>query len=106
MHTSIDPKHAKTFVRNMKKHIARLEEILDKNGSYDRSDLLVYFINNRAIKDALAGIGELELSAVAERLEQAGIDKDQTLILSETPRFLDALRAVIEKYTLNIKEVK
>ena len=97
---SADPRSAKTFVRNMKRHIARLEEVLAKNGSYDRSDLLVYYINNHAIKDALTGIGELELSAVAEKLEQAGIDKDKTLISSETPGFLNALRNVIEKYNL------
>ena len=96
---SLDTKYAKGFIRTMNKHITRLAEILAKNGKYDNSDLLTYSINNLAIKDALAGVGELELSKVAEKLEQAGMEKNIDIISSETPGFLDALRFIISKYT-------
>jgi len=96
---SIDANDIETFILRIRKNIARLEEILEKKNFTGKSNWLIYSINNRAIKDALAGIGEWELSAVAEKLEIAGIDRDKVTILTETPGFLDALRSVIDKYT-------
>jgi len=96
---SMDANNIETFILHIRKNIARLEEILGKKNFADKSNCLIYSINNRAIKDALAGIGERELSAVAEKLEIAGIERDKITILSETPKFLDALRSVIDKYT-------
>ena len=97
--SSINPKYAKSFVRKVKKNVARLEEVLEKNGSYDTADMLMYTINNVAIKDALTEIGERELSAVAAKLEKGGMDKNISLILTETPEFIAALKILIDKYT-------
>jgi len=95
-------KYNKSFVRAMNKHISRLEEILDKNGNFDKSDLLIYSVNSQAIKDALAGIEEWELSRVAEKLAQAGFDKNINEILTQTPGFIDALRAIVNKHVLEL----
>jgi vacuolar-type H+-ATPase subunit I/STV1 len=51
------------------------------------------------MKSALFAVKENDLSKVAQRLEQAGRDKDFELISAQTPVFLSALRAVIEKNT-------
>jgi HPt (histidine-containing phosphotransfer) domain-containing protein len=53
------------------------------------------------MKSALANIGEIELSAVARKLEEAGRKQKTTFILEETPAFLTALRTVVEKFVLN-----
>jgi len=60
----------------------------------------MYVINVHAMKSALANIGETELSAFARKLEEAGRTQDIALISEETPAFLSALRAVVEKNKL------
>ena len=96
----VNPKFAKAYIGNIQRNIDRLEEIINKKGSYEDSDLLTYYINNHAIKDALDGVGEWELAAVAVKLEQAGMNQEIALILAETPAFIEALRSVIAKYSL------
>jgi len=59
----------------------------------------MYVINVHGIRGALANIGELDLSALAAKLEQAGRDRDSAVMSSQTPVFLDALRGLIEKIT-------
>jgi PAS domain S-box-containing protein len=90
---------AKIFMRDAKKAIAVLETIHANN--YRRvDDMQMYIINVHAMKSALANIGEEELSAFARKLEEAGRERDITRITEETPEFLSALRAVIEKNKL------
>jgi HPt (histidine-containing phosphotransfer) domain-containing protein len=50
------------------------------------------------MKGALANIGETDLSDTAQKLEQAGENKDIAIISSETPAFIDALRLMVVKY--------
>jgi len=50
------------------------------------------------MKGALANIGETDLSNTAQKLEQAGNNRDITIISSETPAFIDALRLLVIKY--------
>jgi hypothetical protein len=49
------------------------------------------------MKSALANIGETGLSTAAFKLEQAGRAEDISVLMSETPVFLEALREVIDK---------
>jgi len=91
-----DPELAAIFARDAEKAIARLE--LTHAHSYRRTDDLRLFVFDiHAMKSALANIGETELSAAAHKLEQAGRAEDISVIMSETPAFLDALREVIKK---------
>jgi len=53
------------------------------------------------MKSALANIGEMELSAAAAKLEQAGHDKKIDAIAAETPSFLTELQTFVEKLTLS-----
>jgi len=91
-----DPELAAIFVRDAEKAIARLEAT--RAHSYRRTDdIKLYVFDIHAMKSALANIGETELSAAAHRLEKAGRAEDVSVIMSETPAFLDALREVIGK---------
>jgi HPt (histidine-containing phosphotransfer) domain-containing protein len=62
-------------------------------------DAHMFVISVHSMKSTLATIGEPELSALAGRLEQAGRERDTAVISSETPAFLDALRAVVARVT-------
>jgi len=89
--------YAKSFVVNMQKNIKGIKEILYKEGFYDYNDFLIYTVNMYAIRNALSGIGEWELSAVAAKLESGARDKDVTMMAVETPGFLLGLQSIIDK---------
>jgi CheY-like chemotaxis protein/HPt (histidine-containing phosphotransfer) domain-containing protein len=95
----VDPLLAASFVRDATKAIAVLEAACGNGAPGTEESVHLYTIDAHAMKSALANIGEAELSKVAFRLEQAGRGRDLAAISSETPAFLDALRAVILKLT-------
>ena len=96
---AIDPRFAEVFVRDAKKALAVLEEVLTKQGGYSDDDVRTYVINVHGMKSALANIGEAELSAAALKLESAGREGNTSAMTSETPAFLDSLRYVVESLT-------
>jgi signal transduction histidine kinase/CheY-like chemotaxis protein/HPt (histidine-containing phosphotransfer) domain-containing protein len=91
-----DTQLAKIFARDAEKAVSVIRKSIQKNLS-DEKDLQMYIINVHAMKSALANIGEKELSAVANRLEQAGREKGLNVLLSETDDFLDKLDKVIKE---------
>jgi len=91
---------AKIFIRDAEKAVAILEAIRQRNYNSDE-DIKSYVINVHSMKSALANVGETELSETAFKLEEAGRQKNIALISDETPAFLTALRAVIEKLNPN-----
>jgi signal transduction histidine kinase/CheY-like chemotaxis protein len=91
-----DPELAAIFARDAEKAISRLDAIY-VNKFRRTEDIRQYVIDVHSMKSALANIGETELSAKAFKLEQAGKAEDKTVMLSETPVFLEELRKVIEK---------
>ncbi|MCL2245208.1 MAG: ATP-binding protein [Treponema sp.] len=93
---SVDSGLAEIFARDAEKSVAVMEACL-LNGFQDEENIHMYVINVHAMKSALANIGEPELSAAALRLEQAGRDKNINVIVSESPEFIEALRAVIKE---------
>ncbi|MDR2695567.1 MAG: response regulator [Deltaproteobacteria bacterium] len=93
----IDPQLAASFARDAGKAIAALEEVGDNGQSGGDERLAMYTLEAHAMKGALANIGEAVLAEKARRLEQAGRSRDFAVIAAETPDFLDALRAVLEK---------
>jgi len=97
---SVNAELIKIFVRDAQKAVAILETIHSNN--YRRADdTQMYVINIHAMKSALANIGELELSAAAAKLEEAGRTQDIAEISNDTPGFISALRAVIQKVNPN-----
>jgi HPt (histidine-containing phosphotransfer) domain-containing protein len=100
--SSVTPELLKIFIRDAEKAAVVLEMINKKQGNYSDEDLKLYIINVHSMKSALANIRETELSVLASKLEKAGHDSDNAFITEETPVFLSALRAVVEKNKLII----
>jgi len=97
---SVNNEIIKIFLRDAGKAVAILETIHANN--YRRvDDTQMYIINIHAMKSALANIGETELSAAAAKLEEAGRNQNITEISNDTPGFISALRAVIQKNSPN-----
>jgi CheY-like chemotaxis protein len=99
------PELAALFVRDAEKAIATISSTI-ANKFRRGNDLRQYAINVHSMKSALANIGENDLSAVALKLEQAGRAEDMAIITSETPAFLESLRAVVEKNRPKEDDVK
>jgi HPt (histidine-containing phosphotransfer) domain-containing protein len=84
-------------VRDVVKSLAVLDAIVEKDGSYSEDDIRSYVIYVHGLKSALANIGNMDLSAIALKLEQSGRDENLEIITSETPAFLDSLRILVEE---------
>jgi len=91
----IGPVIAEIFARDAEKSVPALENVLQNN--FRKEDMQTFIIHVHAMKSALANIGEMELSAAASKLEQAGRDENIDLIKTITPGFIEALRVIIEK---------
>ena len=97
---SVNNEIIKIFLRDAVKAVDILETIHGNN--YRRADdTQMYIINIHAMKSALANIGETELSAAAAKLEEAGRNRNIAEISNDTPGFIAALRAVIQKIDPN-----
>ena len=94
---SIDPGLAEIFIRDADRALAVLETMKDSHGIYTESDLKSYIVTVHGMKSSLANIGEVDLSAVALKLEDAGRRHDHAVIATETPNFVDDLRLLVEK---------
>ena len=62
------------------------------------TDIQMYIINIHAMKSALANIGEGELSEIAQKLEQAGREKEINVLLSESFNFIEKLNSIISSF--------
>ena len=92
----VDSQLALIFSRDAEKARKVIKTCLD-NDFNSENDIHMFIINIHAMKSALANIGESELSTAANRLEQAGREKDINVILSETNKFLEDIETVINK---------
>jgi PAS domain S-box-containing protein len=90
-------KLAGIFAGDAEKALAVLEGV-HQSKYHSANDLKLYIVYAHAMKSALLSIGEQELSGFALKLEDAAQKHDITVLSEETPVFLSALRAVIEKY--------
>jgi signal transduction histidine kinase/DNA-binding response OmpR family regulator/uncharacterized protein YoxC len=90
----IDTQLAEIFARDGEKAIAVIESCIQKNLN-NESDVHLFIINVHSMKSALANIGEMALSDIAKRLEQAGREKDINGMLTETHGFLEKLKKII-----------
>ena len=93
----IDPQLAEFFLRDAKKS-ASLMEAVYINKCRRSDDAAKFIINVHAMKSALANIGEMDLSAEAQMLEQAGREKNIDMIINELPSFMKKLYSVIHKF--------
>jgi HPt (histidine-containing phosphotransfer) domain-containing protein len=94
----VDQRFIEAFIRDAKKSLAALYEIIDKDGAYSEDDIRMYTIHVHGIKSALAGIGQHDLSAEALRLETAAREGNMEVILSESAAFTEALQALVDEF--------
>jgi CheY-like chemotaxis protein len=94
---SINMSLAEVFTLDALKIIAALETVSNKNDYTNEDNMKNYIISVHGIKHALASIGKMDLSVQALKLEKAGKEKNIETIKSETPAFINSLRAVVEE---------
>jgi len=87
---------AEVFVQDAEKAVATLE-LISKNQYRRNDDQQMYVTTVHAMKSALANIGETELSKTAEKFEQAGRERNISVMISDTSIFLELLREVIDR---------
>jgi len=86
-------------VRDIKKALIVLEDIIHKIYNDGDVDINLFTTTVHGMKSALLNIEESDLSAAALKLEQAGAAREIAEIAADTPVFMSALRAVIEKHS-------
>jgi len=94
---SINPLIIESFLRDGKKTVDIVSELV-KNGNFeDANNLELFRITVHGIKSSLRNIDEADLSDIASLLEDAGRSGDISLINAKAAGFLVDLKAVIEK---------
>jgi CheY-like chemotaxis protein len=88
---------AEIFIRDAEKAIVVLDSVCKKGDACGDDDIQNYVVIAHAMKSALANIDEEEISGLAQILEQAGRERNISVIINETQPFLAALREVTEK---------
>ena len=93
----INPLLVEPFIRDAKRSIITLNELLASPDFGSGSDLSTYIIAVHGMKSSLLSIGEADLSGVAASLEKLGRSNDYESIAGGTPLFLEDLRLLLEK---------
>jgi CheY-like chemotaxis protein/anti-sigma regulatory factor (Ser/Thr protein kinase) len=84
-------------VRDAEIALKVLEDVLFRMNAPGGVDMELFTTTVHGMKSSLANIDEIELMSAAHKLEKAGINKVITVILAETPHFIEALRSFIDK---------
>jgi HPt (histidine-containing phosphotransfer) domain-containing protein len=84
------------FVMDADSAIQTLNELFANMSGPEGLDYDWYTTTVHGMKSALANIDEKELSDFARTLEDAGNEQDITLIMAETPQFIDLLQQVVD----------
>jgi PAS domain S-box-containing protein len=95
----------KYFVKDAENAVNVLEGIIPEIHSADETEMELYVTTVHGMKSALANIDEGELSGAAFKLEQAGKERNLTLITNKTPVFISVLKSLIEKFKPGIGNV-
>jgi len=106
-HHTDDPEFVKVFMREVNNSLATLEALVEKSEWYESdNDMRIYIIHIHTLKNALANIGKLDLSAFALKLEQAARNNIMEIVTSETLMFFSSLKAFLEelKNTGDVKD--
>ena len=91
----IDERLAAAFIRDAKKSLASLDDMMKRTSYTNEEDLKNYIIHTHGLKSALANIGILPLSENAKQLESAGRAREFETIKNKTPNFMMRLCDVI-----------
>ena len=95
---ALSPQFVEFFLLDADICVSKMEKYIKKDGEHTEEDVKSFTIAAHSMKNALAQIGEQELSKVAEKLEKAGWDNNLDNI-KDAPDFINKLKAVIERLT-------
>jgi len=84
-------------VRDAENALGVLEDVLFRMNAPDVSDIELFTTTVHGIKSSLVNIDEVELMSAAYKLEKAGINRVVSVIFTDTPSFINALRSFIER---------
>jgi len=85
------------FIQDAENAITVLVQLSENLNALEEEEYKLYITTVHGMKSALANIGETELSANALKLEQAGENKNISVMIRETPFFINSLRFLVEK---------
>jgi len=94
----LSPQLIEFFILDTDIALGKLEAYIEKDGNHDDEDIKQFTIAAHSMKNALAHVGENDLSKHAERLEMAGWKKE-TYKLDTAPDFVEKLKAVVLRLT-------
>jgi len=83
--------------RDAENAIQVLSDVLFRMSAPSSTDVELFVTTVHGMKNSLANINEIELMGTARKLEKAGINKVLEIVLTETPPFIEELRAFIDK---------
>ncbi|MCL2175587.1 MAG: hypothetical protein FWB73_06040, partial [Treponema sp.] len=102
-YNDIAPDIEKFFIHDAENAVKILENLSDKTGNMNSEEKEAYITTVHGIKSALFNIGETGLSEIASKLETASREgnreSDKEIMLSETPVLVNALKALIIKFS-------
>jgi len=81
-----------------------LEGLYVRINELSEKDMELYRVTVHGSKSALTNIGETELSETAQKLETAAKENNIEMMSKETPAFIDALKAVVDKLSMNSEQ--
>ncbi|MCL2254373.1 MAG: ATP-binding protein, partial [Lachnospiraceae bacterium] len=87
----------KAFMRDAEKTIIILKDLYKNIENLSAEEMKSYVISIHGIKNALYNIDENKLSSIALSLEQAGRERNVSLLLETTPLFIKQLKALVAK---------
>ena len=93
------PQVVESFLRDAEKSLAALNSIIEKGIPFNEESMRNYIIHTHGMKSALANVGKMDLSAIAFKLERMGRDNNIEVISTETPAFINSLRAFVDGLT-------
>jgi len=94
--THIDSELKKAAIHDIENVLAVLGDKLPRI-STGKADLGLYATTVHGMKSALANIGEVQLSAIALKLEHAAKNNETDTLLDETPDFMKSLYSLLDK---------
>jgi len=98
MSSDVDDSIMESFIHDARKAVALLTETYEKAGwMEDENELRRFTITVHGMKSILECIGEMELSAFAKELEDAGRSKDLGKVESDSVDFLNRLKELLAK---------
>jgi HPt (histidine-containing phosphotransfer) domain-containing protein len=96
----LNKRFSEVFVRDARRSIAVLDAFVKKGAENNESDIKTNIIHTHGMKSALANMGKVELSSIAQKLEILGRESNIEALLDELPAFISSLKTYVSELAL------